>query len=154
MVLVLLGIILSFAVLSAGGDETRKLEQDIQRMAQLIRLAQEEAILNGTELAIRFYPDGYEFQHLDGEDWLPIENTSLFARRQFEDDIKLEVQQEGVTVSLDEKDAGRVLLQSSGEMTPFEAYLGWYDEDPVFVLTGDSIGKLTVKNIRDGSLEG
>jgi general secretion pathway protein H len=155
VVLVLLGIILSVAVLSTGGDDTRKLEQDIQRMTQLIRLAQEEAILNGKELAIRFYPDGYEFQEFQDKEWLPLQDSNLFVRRQFAEEVKLEVRQDGVPVSLGEEEPVRVLLQSSGEMTPFEVYLGWYDDvDPIFLLTGNAIGKLTVKNIRDDSLSG
>ncbi|HID49814.1 MAG TPA: type II secretion system protein GspH [Chromatiales bacterium] len=154
VVLVLLGIVLSVAVLSAGGDAGRQLEQEVRRMAELIRLAQEEAVLNGNELAIRFYPDGYAFERLEDKDWLPLQGSNLFKRRQFDSGVKLEVRQDGVAVDLQEKDTGRILLQSSGEMTPFELFLGWYDEDPLFRLSGNAIGKLTVENARDADLPG
>ena len=154
VVMVLLGIVLSVAVLSAGGDASRELELEVRRMAQLIRLAQEEATLNGDELAIRFYPDGYAFERLDDKEWVPLQGSNLFVRRQFDSEVKLEVRQDGVPVDLKEKDTGRILLQSSGEMTPFELFLGWYDEDPLFRLSGNSIGKLTVENARDADRAG
>lgn len=154
VVMVLLGIVLSVAVLSAGGDADRQLEQEARRMAELIRLAREEAVLNGSELAIRFYPDGYAFERLEGKEWLPLQGSNLFLRRQFDSEVILVLRQDGVAVDLEEKDTGRILLQSSGEMTPFEAWLGWYDEDPLFRLSGNAIGKLTVENARDADLAG
>ena len=45
VVLILLGIILSVAVLSTGGVKERELEQEVQRMVRLIQLAKEEAVL-------------------------------------------------------------------------------------------------------------
>lgn len=154
VVMVLLGIIISVAVLSTSDGKSRQLEQDVQRLVQLVRLAQEEAILNQVELAIKFYPDGYEFQILEGEDWSPIQDSKLFSRRQFDENYELEVLHDGISISLREEDSGRILLLSSGDMTPFELHLGLYYQEPEYVLTGDEMGKITVKNAQGDILSG
>jgi general secretion pathway protein H len=100
VVLVLIGIILSVAVLSAGGGKERELEQEVQRMVSLMRLAKEEAVLNRVELAIKFSPNAYEFLRQENDDWVPYTNHRLFRPRNLGEEYELRLLQDGISVSL------------------------------------------------------
>ena len=62
VVIVILGIIASFAVLSVGNrDASAALEEEVQRLAALLQLASEEAVITGRQLGLRITPGGYLF---------------------------------------------------------------------------------------------
>ncbi len=149
VVLILLGIILSVAVLSAGGGKERELEQEVQRIVRLIELAKEEAVLNRVELAIKFSPNAYEFLRQENEDWLPYSDHRLFRPRNLGEEYELRLLQDGISVSLQEKDAARIMLLSSGEMTPFELYVGLFNSEQRFHLIGNALGEITVEHPGD-----
>lgn len=145
VVMILLGIILSIAVLSTGGVKERELEQEVQRMVRLIQLAKEEAVLNHLELAIKFSPNAYEFLRQEGDNWLPYTDNRIFKSRNLGEVYELRLLQDGISVSLQEEDAGRIMLLSSGEMTPFELYIGFLDSDLRYHLIGNALGEITVE---------
>lgn len=87
VVLILIGIIMSLAVLSFSGTGARdRLEEEAQRMIQLIALAREEAILQVQDLAVEVEPTGYRFarlRHTDAEDTqTPAERLAAAAPAQ------------------------------------------------------------------------
>ena len=66
--LVLIGIILSFAVFTLGdGGEDRRIKEEANRFYYLIKLAQEEAILNAREWLLEIDSQGYQFSVLTDE---------------------------------------------------------------------------------------
>ena len=138
VVLVLIGIIFSFAVLSLGGDKLSELmEQETRRMATLLELAADEAVLRGEELAINFTDDGYEFLLLQEDGgWQSSGEDGLLKAYKLPGDIELRLEVEGEPPELnamaeadqnsdDEQDDNslepQVYILSSGEMTPFAA---------------------------------
>jgi general secretion pathway protein H len=151
VVLVLLGIILSVAVLSTGGGKERELEQEVQRMVRLIQLAKEEAVLNRIELAVKFSPNAYEFLRQEDDNWLPYSDHRLFYPRNLGEEYELRLLQDGISVSLQEEDAGRILLLSSGEMTPFELYLGLFNSEQRYHLIGNALGEIAVEHPGDAN---
>ena len=151
VVLILLGIILSVAVLSTGGGKERELEQEVQRMVRLIQLAKEEAVLNRIELAVKFSPNAYEFLRQEDDNWLPYRDHRLFYPRTLGEEYELRLLQDGISVSLLEEDAGRILLLSSGEMTPFELYLGLFNSEQRYHLIGNALGEITVEHPGDAN---
>ena len=118
-------------------------------MVQLIHLAKEEAILNRQELAVKFSPNAYEFLRLEDEDWVPYSENKLFYQRELGDEYELRLLQDGISVSLQEEDAGRILLLSSGEMTPFELFFGLLDSEARYHLIGNALGDITVEHPQD-----
>ena len=149
VVMILLGIIPSVAVFSVGGSKEGEIEQEVQRMVRLIQLAKEEAILNRQELAVKFSPTAYEFLRLEDENWVPYTENRLFYQRELGEEYELRLLQDGISVSLQDEDAGRILLLSSGEMTPFELYLGLWNSDYRYHLIGNALGEITVEDPRD-----
>jgi general secretion pathway protein H len=141
VVLVLIGIIFSFAVLSLGGDDYAELmEQETHRMMTLLGLASDEAVLRGDELAVLFTEDGYSFLILDDEQqWRLTSDDDLLKSYVLPEGVDLRLEVEGeppiltaadvdlealVEDGLDEEEElqPQVFILSSGEsgeMTPF-----------------------------------
>jgi general secretion pathway protein H len=132
VVLVIIGVIFSFAVLSMGGDKyVEAMEREARRLATVVDMASDEAVLLGEEVAIRFFDDGYEFLILQNNIWLASGDGNLMKMHSLPDGIglQLEVENDLPVFPGDEKDEAiedadqdsppQVYLLSSGEVTPF-----------------------------------
>lgn len=125
VVMVLIGIIFSFAVLSMRGDDVAELmEQETRRLETLLMLANDEAIVRGEELGVRFDEDGYEFLVLALDGW-QAPDSGLLKAHVLPADIRLRLELEGDLPDdgdgedPDAEPPPQVLILSSGEMTPF-----------------------------------
>jgi general secretion pathway protein H len=136
VVMVLIGIIFTFAVLSFGGDDLAEaMERETQRLATLVSLASDEAVMRGEELAIRFTGDGYEFLIFSQAGWQGREDDGLLKPHTLPAGMAMRVEVDGdppgmLLTEEDEDEKGRdkvsipqVYILSSGEMTPFSAIL-------------------------------
>jgi general secretion pathway protein H len=135
VVLVLIGIIFTFAVLSFGGDDLAEaMEREAHRLATLVSLANDEAVLRGEELAMRFTKHGYEFMFLTAAGWQSREGDSLLKPHTLPPGLAMRVEVDGDPPGLqqsEEEDPDKdgeegiitpqVFILSSGEMTPFLA---------------------------------
>jgi general secretion pathway protein H len=133
VVLVLISIIFSFAMLSLGGDKLAEaMEQETRRLATLISMASDEAVIRGEELAIHFSDDSYAFLVLRAGDWQPAENDRLLKTYSLPAGIQVGLEVEGeppLLVEPDEEDeedeetrlVPQVCILSSGEMTACSA---------------------------------
>ena len=144
VVILIIGIIVSFASLSVGQHASRILQDEAERIHSLLRLAGEESVLQGRELALQFNPEGYLFVTLDGADWVPVDEDRLFRERELPPDLEISLTLEGVEVDPhDSENPPRIFVLSSGEMTPFVLELGNL-EGEVYTLQGEFTGKLTL----------
>ncbi len=170
VVVLIMGILLTTATLSFNTNEMAKIKDEAQRMVSLMTLAREQAILDGLEMAVAFTDTGYHFEVYDGVNWVPVEGDNVLRQRAFPPLLDLEVNLTGEPLKLTatsassstgeegddkkkddkEKEPIRVFLLSSGEMTPFEVFLGHEEREGGYLLTGDAVGKLTVKSV-DGT---
>jgi len=149
VVLVLVGIMISMVVLSVGGQQEKQLRHEIIRLQQVIRLAHEEAILNRKELAIRFSPQAYQFESLEDKEWQGISSPDFMRYREIDEAFIITLLQDGIPIPLQNEDGGRILLASSGEMTPFELELRLIDSDAHFRMTGSAYGDLSIEGLDD-----
>lgn len=144
VVVLIIGLITSFAVLSVGGRQN-VLEQESRRLAALIRLASEEAILNSADLALQLRRQGYRFAVLTPTGQIaPLEDDEGSLRdRTLPEGLRLQATINGEEVSLtdeaDEQAQASVFLFSSGEITPFLLELQT-DEGVSYRLRGDFSG--------------
>lgn len=122
VVVVIIGILATMFTLSVGitsGD--RDLEREVDRLQALLTLASEDAVLQGRELGLRFYPDSYEFSALDPvEDrWEIVSGDPLLRERRLGADVELLVTIEGREIDLDaareERDDWQAAGAGSGE---------------------------------------
>ncbi len=125
VVIFILGIITTFATMSVSTNSNRVVEQEAKRLAALVGLAGEEAILNSRDMALLPMKSGYRFVSVDVRGRIsPFEDSSgTFRPRQLPDGMTLRLEMEGDEIALsddeEQQDPPRIYIFSSGEMTPF-----------------------------------
>jgi len=147
VVLLIVGIVLSFAVLSIGNAPSRETGGDeMRRLIALVGLAREEAILQATEVALEVRADRYSFLHLEGEQWLPVgEDDPVLRPRELAAGAHLELSLEGESLDLhrgQDEAAPRVFLLSSGELSPFRLRVVDDERRQAYTLIGVADGRL------------
>ncbi len=148
-VILIIGIIVSFASLSIGQNTSRVVQDEAERLHGLIRLAGEEAVLQGRELALEFDHDRYRFLELSKADWQLVEEDNMLRERPLPEAIELELWLEGIETSFEDKESlPRIFILSSGELTPFVLTLKT-DEGEEYSLQGLINGKLVLTRADD-----
>ncbi len=144
VVLFMIGIITGLAVLSVNHGEAEQLTREAQRLAALMALNQEEALLRGEQRGVGFTESGYQFYSWDPKNrWLPLEDSELLKAHQLPKGFKLQLSLEGRPVILSQStDKPQVLLLSSGESSDFNLILTVADL-PGYQLSGDATGQLS-----------
>ncbi len=159
VVLVIVGIVLTFVTLSVGGDRRgEQLDREARRLAALLELASEEAVLKSRQLAVRFERDGYLFLRLQGGQWLALAEDPQLRERRLPDGVRLELelddsplpdmagqQEDAAADATDSAGLPQVFLLSSGEMTPFRVVLSADETDLRPVVRADLLGRLEVE---------
>ena len=109
VVLVLIGIITSFAVMSIGNQAADQLKHEARRLRAVVRLAADEAVLNGREIGMVFTHDGYHFSKLkpagDHYIWvrIPKEEDRTLRPYKLPDTVELDIVVNGGTEPVDLK---------------------------------------------------
>lgn len=145
VVVLIIGISISFVSLSVGQNTSRIVQDEVERLHGLVRLAGEEAVIQGRELALEFNRDRYQFLELGSDGWFPLEDDKMFRERPLPETVEIELMLEGVETSFeDKKNLPRIFILSSGELTPFDLTLS-IDEGEEYSLQGFVNGKLALK---------
>ncbi len=152
VVVVIIGVMASFVVLSIGLGHSDEVKQEARRLHALIELAAQESELSGRELGIRFEEQKYHFYSLDYEGekpvWRPLtDDDHLSGARELPEQIELELYVEGSITDISKplEKGVHVFLLSSGEMTPFELLIKQHESGLVYYLTGSITGKLALQ---------
>ena len=154
VVIVLIGIVFSFAVLSLGGDDVAELmEQEARRLVTVLDVASDESIIRGEELAMHFTDDSYAFLILGNAGWEKSQNDQLLKSHTLPAGIELHLEVEGELPLLGERDYDeededdslipQVYILSSGEMTPFTVNLHSELSEARYNLTASLLGDLS-----------
>ena len=89
VVVVIIAIIISFATFSFGPRESRMLQEEAERIAALLQMAEEESILNAQELALSVTENGYQFEVYDGVEWQSLASDGVFRPRTLPENMRL-----------------------------------------------------------------
>ena len=163
VILVLIGIIISFAVLKVGGDRRAdELDRSARTFAAVLELASDVPISRSEEWGVRVDAEGYRFVVLgqdkqdgkqDGKQdkarqdkWIDVENDPVFRARAWDRGMRVELELEGRDALLEdadkEEDKPNILLLSSGEMTPFVATFSARETKARAQVEGDGLGNV------------
>lgn len=160
VVVVIIGILATFAVLSIGNRALDdRMEVESKRLYQILRLASEEAESKGVEIGFRTSTESYQFLTRDASgDWTAYEEASPLRARNLPDPFVLELRIEGRPVTPAQKQNGKsdklkpqVLLLSSGESTAFTLDLKAPGYAPHYRLEATALGRFTITRIEQGS---
>ncbi|MBI1195617.1 MAG: type II secretion system protein GspH [Gammaproteobacteria bacterium] len=153
VVVLIIGIVLSVAVISLPADHEKALQTEAERIDALIGLAQQEAIIQDRELALEIKKDGYRFLIQDGETWTPMSDTT-FRARTVEEPIRLDLITDGVPLlqrdnaedtTNTEDTSPRIFILSSGELSEFTISVRNPDVPVEFLVHGEISGRHTVE---------
>lgn len=152
VVVVIIGILVGFAVLSIGNRSLDdRLDTETRRLEKLIALASEEAELQGIEIGLRFNAGQYEFLTLSPEGaWAPLPDAGALKPRAVPPPLSLTLFVEGRPVKLDANDAAetpQIQLLSSGEASAYVVELHAPGVREFSRISGDALGRRTVERI-------
>jgi general secretion pathway protein H len=152
IVVVIIGVVASFALLSIGSRALEdRLDTEARRLHELLALAADEAVLQGVELGFVQTDEGYAFLALKDGRWLPLEAGGTLRGRLLAEPLYLQLRVEGrpvKPVSLAEPDRElkpQVLLLSSGEATEFSLDVRAREFLPHYRLSGDVLGRVKLE---------
>lgn len=137
-------------------------------MNALIRLASEQALLQGRDIGMAVEDNGYSFYLFDlvQQRWLNLGSEKLFRARSLPDNMRMELAVEENDVTWpdpeenedDEADSDeeivvptpQVLMLSSGEITPFELFFEMDNVEPAYQLTVNPDGSRELIELEHG----
>jgi general secretion pathway protein H len=155
------------AVLLSGGlaGEERIQEREAYRLAGLLELLREEALMQNRDYGLELTETGYRFLQYDyvQRRWLPPLTERIFVDYTLpNDNLALELSLEGRYVTLEsefersaEDDAGhdpQLLVLSSGEVTAFELDFLFAENEGLYRITAAIDGTLEVTRERFNQL--
>lgn len=132
VVVVIVAVLISAVALSFPPVGDKLLKENANRFSALMSLAQDEAILQSTELAVEITPTGYSFYQNEGNSWVSFSDAP-FSKRQLPAEISTKLYLDGISIDLKDrdKDKPQVVILSSGEMTPFTYTLQFKDQSEI-----------------------
>jgi general secretion pathway protein H len=133
IVMVIAGITLGMVSFNAVPSERQVLQNDAQRIALLLQLARDEAIVRNRPIAFEAYADRYRFLLRDENTWQVLAQDDVLHEREFK--------RSPVTLSISPP--------SAGEAMPLRIVFGREPVDKPFALTL-SIGDVYIAIRADG----
>jgi general secretion pathway protein H len=163
VVLVVVGIMVSLAVLSFGvlGSD-RQAEDESRRFWTVLQQAREEGEMQVEDLGIFVSSTAYEYLRFDSrkDEWQPIEGDELFAQRELPEGLRFRLRLESREVVLKpnlpqrgDKDENKrnpphIMVLSSGDVSPFELEIERENQPALWRVTALADNNLRVE-IRD-----
>ena len=87
LVMVIAGLMLGMVALKSGPDMRQSLQGEAQRIALLLQVARDEAILRNVPIAFEAQANGYRFMIRNGKTWQPLQDDELLRQRDFSHSI-------------------------------------------------------------------
>lgn len=163
VVVVLIGIIISFASLSVGdGGADRKLRNEAERLASLLQLATEESVMSGDQFALMLARNGCAFYRFVDGQWQLLDQDRMFRPRLLPNDFHYTLQFDGLDVELfdaeqpgdfefaeDDERKPHIYILSSGELGAFEISVETSVLEHRYQITPGFIGELDVERVEE-----
>jgi len=153
VVLVILGVLIGLAVLSTGiTGPARELRDEAERLAGLIGVLAEEAVLDNREYGVHLSPGAYQVVRYDPRrgEWQALDRQA----HRLPDWAELDVEVEGEVLRLPGAVgalAPQLLILSSGELTPFRLRLAERRRDGLQLqLSSDGFGLPRIEELPTG----
>jgi general secretion pathway protein H len=147
VIIAIMAAVMTVAVGALGGD--REIEEEADRIADVVAVTLEQAELEGRDYGLRVEPDGYEVMVFDGRrGWTPAGGDRWFEWHALPPGLSVALEAEGRRILLlkpetPESRLPQVITFSSGDVTPYR-----------ITLTRSSSGLAnTVEGFFDGTIE-
>lgn len=141
IVIVIVGITAGFALIAFGDfGASRKIMFSADQFANNIRLAQQQAILESSTLGVRVNNRGYQILKFNNQSqWSPISNKGIFKVNYFPPNTVITLKTNNKPL----QGAPAIVINSSGDITPFTMSFGTNKDDTLTILTAVHDGTLS-----------
>jgi general secretion pathway protein H len=158
VVLVIIGIVISLAVLTIGvTGRDSQIDEEGRRIEGLLMLLHDRALIEGRDFGMRVEPSAYQFEYYDTRKmrWLPLDQEREFRRRRLPNGMSFRLELDSVEVVLKAPDPNaadsgalptppQLSIAASGDGTPFRLTLVREGSAASAALSSDSLGKTTL----------
>ncbi len=149
VVVVIVAVLMGAVTLSFPPVGDKLLKENAERFSALISLAQDEAILQSTEIALEIDDKGYGFYRNENNSWTALSETP-FKKRQLPAEISSKLLLDGISTNLEDRetDSPQIVFLSSGEMTPF-TYQLFHENKSVSTMKVGATGEIEQSFTKD-----
>jgi len=150
VVIVIAGMLVTFASLSVSNSADKQLETEAKRFVSLVKFATDESIMNTREIYLKIEEQQYSFVE-PGPDNTLVDiggDDPVFRKRELPEHMRISGEIAGEEIIFEQKkdedaiaDFGKIGIFSSGEMIPFSLVFS-QDDGTQFEVTGDYTGKV------------
>lgn len=84
VVIVVLSIAAGMIVVKGTPGDSNYLESDARKLSQLLRIAQQEALLKSKDIRFVAGEQGYAFEEFTGSRWVPVKSEPMLRARQWD----------------------------------------------------------------------
>ncbi len=146
IVIVIIGITVGFALIAFGDfGASKKIMFSAEQLANNIRLAQQQAILESSTLGIRINNDSYQILKFNNQTkWLPVSSKGIFKVNYFPQNTVIILKTNNKPIN----GAPAIVINASGDITPFTISFGSNKEDILTTLTATYDGTLTFNSAK------
>jgi len=151
LVVIIIALFAGMVMFSLSPNDNKVLKNEAQRLFQIIKLAQDEAIIQDVEMGLTIQSTRYFFSQLEKNKWVQLLEDKQFGVHDLGEDIKLSYVIDGDVVMLqDEKEtvlsSPKILLLSSGELIPFTIKIRLLKQNTMYQIIGQEDGLLSFEN--------
>lgn len=141
IVIVIIGITVGFALIAFGDfGHSRRILFAAEQLANTLKLAQQQAILTNSTLGLRLDKSGYQIlKYQQPSHWAPVSNKGIFKMTYFPKNTDLYLK----TATQVSNAYPAIIINSSGDITPFTLSIGTQNDHWITMLTGHSNGSLS-----------
>ncbi len=145
VIVAVLAAALTLAIGTAGG--ARQLQREAERLQVLLTYACEQSELTGRDLGLSLATKGYQFSHLQGDEWQPIGVDTLRARSWLSG-IQAALANDGGLIAINDEfpKKPQVVCFSSGELTAFKLDLHLSEVELRYRLIGMTNGAIELQS--------
>lgn len=140
IVIVIIGITAGFALIAFGDfGESKRILFAADQLGNTLKLAQQQAILEQSTLGLKIDNTSYQIVKLhNSSEWKPISNKGVFKVNYFPKNTVMTLK----TNNKIAPGAPAIIINSSGDMTPFSIEFGFNKENTITKLNGSHNGTL------------
>jgi general secretion pathway protein H len=153
VVIFIISIVTGVALLSFNRNENRQLESFANELAQIMTLAEEQAMLQPAVLGLAFNEHSFHFsvyqESTDGQKqaWTSLPDK-WSGNHVIPNNIQLRVHVDGKTDSSEEEiSSPQIIISTNGDVTPFTIYVGKKGQEPRYAIRGDADGNITSQSL-------
>ncbi|MFT4058401.1 MAG: type II secretion system minor pseudopilin GspH [Legionella sp.] len=145
IVIVIIGITVGFALIAFGDfGETKRILFAAEQLAHNLQLAQQQATLETSTLGLKIDNSSYQILQLQNNtQWAPVANKGIFKVNYFPNNTVITLN----TNTLTHSGAHAIIINDSGDMTPFSLSFGTSKENKIATLLGTRNGDLKFEKV-------